>query len=299
MKLKKFPPRFSGVLLAIGATMIWSWNYIIARGFHEVIPPVTLSFLRWSVALTVITPFSIKHFIRDISAISKNVKYIILISFFGVTLFNTLVYIAGHSTEAINLSLIAITTPVFILIFNRIFFKEKMNIINIAGVFLTLSGIVILICRGSLKVLFAISFTPGDLWMLFAAITFALYSFLLRKKPAGIGGVSFLFVTFAAGLVMLLPFFLYEFNSEKQFSFSISIIFSILYIGIFASIGGFFMWNKAVEQIGAATSGIIYYSLPLFSTFWAILFLDEHIQLMHLVSLIFIISGILIATKKR
>lgn len=298
-RFENMHPKISGIFLAIGATVIWSWNYIIARGLHDAIPPVTLSFLRWSIALAVITPFSIRHFIRDVPAIRKNFKYILTISFLGVTLFNTLVYIAGHSTGAINLSLIAITTPVFILIFSRIFFKERMNFFNISGILITVSGIILLICRGSLKVLLAVSFTRGDLWMLFAAITFAAYSFLLRKKPVGIGALSFLFITFATGLIMLIPLFLYEINSSGQFSFSINIILSILYVGIFASVGGFFMWNKAVEQIGASTSGIIYYSLPLFSSFWAVLFIGEHLQFLHFVSMILIIGGIIIATKKK
>jgi len=298
-KFKTLPLQISGILFAIGATIIWSGNFIIARGVHDAIPPVTLSFLRWLTAFSVIAPFSFKYFCKDFTAIKQNYKYILLTSFLGITLFNTLIYIAGHSTEAINLSLIAITTPVFILIFSRIFFKEKIHFLNITGIALTLSGIIMLICRGSLKVLLNISFSAGDFWMLSAAVTFSLYSLLIRKKPEGIGTMSFLFATFGSGLIMLVPFFIYEISYNNTASFNTKVIISILYAGIFASIGGFMLWNKAVALIGASKSGIIYYSLPLFSTLWAILILGEKVQLVHLSSMILIISGIIIATKKQ
>jgi len=298
-KFKTLPHQISGIFFAVGATVIWSVNFIIARGVHEAIPPVTLSFLRWLTAFAVIAPFTFKYFRKDLPAIRANYKFILLTSFLGITLFNTLIYIAGHSTEAINLSLIAITAPVFIIIFNRIFFKEKIHFLNIAGITLTLAGVIMLICRGSLAILLNISFSSGDIWMLSAAIIFALYSLLLRKKPDNIGTMSFLFVTFGSGLIMLIPFVLYEVYYNNTAVFSGKVIISVLYAGIFASIGGFLLWNKAVAHIGAAKSGIIYYSLPLFSSFWAILILGEHIRLVHFTSMILIISGIVIATKKE
>ena len=298
-KFKALPPHISGIFFAIGATVIWSGNFIIARGVHDAIPPVTLAFFRWLVAFIVITPFSFKYFIKDYKVILENYKYILITSFMGITLFNTLIYIAGHSTEAINLSLIAITTPVFIIIFSRIFFKEKISIISIAGVTLALSGIVLLICRGSLDVLLSISFSAGDLWMLSAAVIFSLYTLLIRKKPEGIRTMSFLFITFGLGLIMLVPFYVYETSVNNTAVYNISVIVSILYAGIFASIGGFVLWNKAIAMIGASKSGIIYYSLPLFSTLWAILILGETVHYVHFISMILIVSGIIIATRKR
>ena len=156
-----------------------------------------------------------------------------------------------------------------------------------------------LICRGSLETLLNISFSAGDFWMLSAAVTFSLYSLLIRKKPQGIGTMSFLFATFGAGLIMLIPFVLYEYAHNNTAVFSMKVIVSVLYAGIFASIGGFLLWNKAIAHIGASKSGIIYYSLPLFSTLWAILILGEKIQFVHFTSMILIVSGIFIATKKQ
>ncbi|HPJ34418.1 MAG TPA: DMT family transporter [Spirochaetota bacterium] len=286
----------SGILMAITATIIWSWNYIIARGVAENIPPVALSFFRWATAFIFIFPFSFKGLLRERQAVKKNIRYITVMAILSVTLFNTLVYIAGHTTGAINLSLIAISTPVFIILISHFLLKDKTSYKGWAGVTITISGVILLICRGSLKVLFNLSFSSGDLWMTAAAIIFALYSILLKRKSHEIGMLTFLLVTFGIGTAALFPFFIIERAFSPAINFTPSVIISILYTGIFASIAAFFLWNRSVEIIGAAKTGIYYYTLPLFSSLWAFLFLGEEFKPVHLASMLLIISGILIAT---
>ncbi len=286
----------AGAILALAATFIWSWNYIVARGVIENIPPVALSFFRWSTAFLFIIPFALKNLIREKEAVKTNISYIIIMALLSVTLFNTLIYIAGHSTTAINLSLIAISTPVFIILISHFLLKEKTSIAGWLGVAVTITGVVLLICRGSLSVLLTISFSAGDIWMTIAAMIFALYSILLRRKPSGIGRMTFLIATFGIGTAMLFPFFLIERYFLPVINFTPEVIISILYTGIFASITAFFLWNRSVEIIGAAKAGIIYYTLPLFSSLWAFLFLGEDFLLIHLFSMFLIITGIIIAT---
>lgn len=289
----------AGALLALAATFIWSWNYIIARGVTESISPVAFSFFRWCTAFTFIIPLSVKNLIREKEAVKNNIKYIIIMALLSVTIFNTLIYIAGHSTTAINLSLIAISTPVFIILISHWLLKEKTSIAGWIGVAITIAGVVLLICRGSLSVLMSISFSAGDIWMTIAAVIFALYSILLRRKPAGIGHMTFLAATFGIGSAMLLPLFLIERFFQPVINFTPEVIISIFYTGIFASITAFFLWNRSVEIIGAPKAGIIYYTLPLFSSLWAFLFLGEEFQLIHLFSMALIITGIIIATEIR
>jgi drug/metabolite transporter (DMT)-like permease len=145
----------------------------------------------------------------------------------------------------------------------------------------------------------SISFSAGDIWMTIAAVIFALYSILLRRKPAGIGHMTFLAATFGIGSAMLLPLFLIERFFQPIINFTPEVIISIFYTGIFASITAFFLWNRSVEIIGAPKAGIIYYTLPLFSSLWAFLFLGEEFQLIHLFSMALIITGIIIATEIR
>jgi drug/metabolite transporter (DMT)-like permease len=96
--------------------------------------------------------------------------------------------------------------------------------------------------------------------------------------------MTFLSSTFGIGAAMLLPFFIIERHFYPVINFNPEVIISIFYTGLFASIDAFFLWNRSIEIIGAAKSGIIYYTLPLFSSLWAFLFLGEIFQFIHLLS---------------
>jgi len=288
-----------GYLFALGATAIWSGNFIIARDLNESIPPISLAFWRWVVAVLVLTPFAYKKLITEWKILKKNSLYLSIVSFLGVTVFNTLIYVAGHTTTAINLSLISITFPVFIVILSRVFYKEAITIYKTIGILLVLFGVVLLITKGELSKLLNLSFAIGDIWMLLAAIIFALYSILLRKKPTELSVPGFQLSTFILGLAFLFPFFIWETLNSPPIQFESKTIFSILYVGIFASLTAYILWNKAIVNIGATNAGMIYYTLPIFSGFLAYLFLDETIGINHLYSLLLILSGILIATIKK
>lgn len=295
MKIIKISPVPAGFILATAATIIWSWNYIIARGLHDAIPPTSLAFYRWLVAALAILPFALEKTIRDYPVIKLSKGYIITTAFFGVTVFNTLIYLAGRTTEAINLSLIAISSPIFIVIFSLFFYRSRVGIKKITGIIITISGILLLLTKGDISILLNISFAAGDLWMLIAAMTFAVYSILVIKRPPGLSRTSFLFTTFTAGLIMLLPFYVADLMFHPYPSFNSELIISILYIGIFASVAAFFLWNRAIELIGPSNAGLIYYTLPLFSTLWAILFLNENAEEVHFISMALILTGIIIA----
>ena len=288
-----------GYLFALGATAIWSGNFIIARDLNESIPPISLAFWRWVVAVLVLTPFAYKKLITEWKTLKKNSLYLSIVSFLGVTVFNTLIYVAGHTTTAINLSLISITFPVFIVILSRIIYKEVITINKAIGILLVLIGVVLLITKGELSKLLNLSFAIGDIWMLLAAIIFALYSILLRKKPAELSVSGFQLSTFVLGLVFMLPFFIWENLNSPPIQFESKTIYSILYVGIFASLTAYILWNKAIAKIGATNAGMVYYTLPLFSGFLAFIFLGEAIGMNHLYSLLFILSGIIIATLKK
>ena len=290
-----------GYFYATMATLIWSGNFTVARGLIDTIPPVSLAYYRWLVAVIVLTPFAIKPLLRDWSIIKSNLGYLSITSILGISLFNTLIYIASHTTTAINLSLIAITFPVFIIILSRLFYHELLTAKKAIGVFLVIVGVITLITKGDISVLRNINFTEGDLWMLLGALTFAIYSLLLKKKPKSLGSRSFLLSTFIIGLLFLLPFYLWEATNTdfKITSITNTTFYSILYIGIFASVASYFLWGKAVEKIGPTKSSMIYYSLPIFSGILAYLILGEAIEAIHLLSSLLIAAGIFTAIYEK
>jgi len=285
-----------GYLFAFGATAIWSGNFIIARILNNSMPPISIAFWRWTVAVLILFPFAIKRLLSEWSIIKKNFGYVSITALIGVTVFNTLIYLAGHTTSALNLSLISITFPIFIIILSRLFYDEKITLNKSIGIILVIIGVVFLVTKGHLKTLLNLSFAIGDVWMLLAAILFAIYSLLLKRKPKGLGIFSFQLATFILGLLFLTPFYLWELSVSQPTNIDTKLIYSILYVGVFASLTAYILWNKAIIKVGATNASMIYYTLPLFSGFLAYLILNEPIGCVHLISLILIISGILAAT---
>jgi len=284
---------FTGYLFAIGATALWSGNFIVARGLSDNIPPVSLAFYRWTVAVIVFTPFAIKNLLQEWPIIKKHITYFSITSFLGITTFNTLIYFAGKTTTAMNLSLISITFPIFIILFSRFLYEEVLTVKKGSGITLVLVGVLFLITKGKISTLLNISFTIGDVWMLTAAIIFAIYSLLLKNKPEGLSIKALQLSTFILGLLFLFPFFLWEQLTVHQSFLNQTTIPAILYVGIFASLCAFVLWNQSIIILGPSKAGMVYYTLPLFSGFLGYLFLNEKISMIHFYSMILIFSGII------
>lgn len=299
--IKKLQNRhiLSGYLFAIGATALWSGNFIVARGLSESIPPISLAFWRWVVAVIVFLPFALKPLIAEWDILKANLPYLSITSVLGITIFNTLIYLAGHTTTAINLSLISITFPVFILILSRIFFGELITANKGIGIIIVATGVIVLITKGAPSTLLQLSFAIGDVWMLAAAIIFAIYSILIKHKPEQLSIWAFQLSTFILGLIFLFPFFIWEYATAPPVAFDTQTVGSILYVGVFASLSAFVLWNKAIVAVGPSKAGMIYYTLPLFSGLLAYLFLQEDINMIHFYSALLIVSGILTANYEK
>ena len=283
----------SGYLCAIGATALWSGNFIVARGLSDNIPPVSLAFCRWMVAVIVFTPFAVKNLLQEWPIIKKHIAYFSITSFLGITTFNTLIYFAGQTTTAMNLSLISITFPIFIILFSRFLYKEILTVKKGVGITIVLIGVLFLITKGKISTLLSISFTIGDVWMLTAAIIFAVYSLFLKNKPKGLSIKALQLSTFILGLLFLFPFFLWELTTVHQSFLNQTTIPAILYVGIFASLCAFVLWNKSIVILGPSKAGMVYYTLPLFTGFLGYIFLHETIGMVHFYSMILIFSGII------
>ena len=295
MSEKRQKNSMAGFIFALTAAALWSANFIIARGLSSEIPPVSLAFYRWFTAVLAIMPFALKQLIEDFRILRKHLPYLCITSFLGISLFNTLIYLAGHSTSAVNLSIIAIMFPIFIILISGIFLKVRISRQQIIGVIIVFSGALLLTAKGRISSLLNLQFAIGDLWMLIATIVFAVFSILLKHKPAGFRLMSFQFSTFILGVLFLFPFFIYERLNSPPVEFNPQILFSILYVGVFASFFAFLLWNRAIAAIGPIKAGIIYNILPLFSAAQASLFLKEEIRPYHGVCLLIIVSGIILA----
>jgi drug/metabolite transporter (DMT)-like permease len=288
-----------GILFALCATLLWSVNFVIASGIKGHIPPVGLAFWRWTIACLVLAPFAIKSTIKSWFDIKKNIRFLAITAVLGITIFNTLIYFAGKTTSAVNLSLIAISIPLFIVALSRIAFKEKISNSKIIGIVTIILGVLILITKGSLQSLFQIQFAMGDLLMLIACLFFASYTILVRLKPKELPSKVFLFSIFVLGVLFLFPFYLLEHLYYKKVIFDSTTIFATTYVGIFASLVSYYLWNEAITLIGTQKTALIYYLIPVFSGILAYFFLDQAIVLTQIISMGIIITGLLITNRKQ
>jgi drug/metabolite transporter (DMT)-like permease len=288
-----------GILFALCATLLWSVNFVIASGIKGHIPPVGLAFWRWTIACVVLAPFAIKNTIKSWIDIKKNIRFLALTAVLGITIFNTLIYFAGKTTSAVNLSLIAISIPLFIVALSRIAFKEKISNAKIIGILTIILGVLILITKGSLQSLFQIQFAMGDLLMLIACLFFASYTILVRLKPKELPSKVFLFSIFVLGILFLFPFYLVEHLYYKKVVFDSTTIFATTYVGTLASLVSYYLWNEAITLIGTQKTALIYYLIPVFSGILAYFFLDQAIVLTQIISIGIIITGLLLTNRKR
>ena len=291
---------YSGIGLALIATLIWSGNYVVARGIYKEIPPVSLAFYRWGLASVCLIPMAWRRFRNEKSILFLHKQYIFWTAITGVTIFNTFIYLAGHYTSAINLALIGTTSaPVFATILAAIFLKEKIGILRIGGTVICFIAILFLLSQGNLQKLKDFHFGKGDLLILFSAFNFAIYNTLVRRKPAALSPIVFLFAVFALGTICLAPFYFYELTRNPPVRWNLDMILIIIYLGLGNSVIAFFCWNASITRLGASGTALFANLIPVFSALEAVFFLGEEFTTTHLISSVLILTGLVVANLKR
>jgi len=265
---------------------------------HAAIPPISLSFWRWSIALMILIPFCYPHVKRQINVILSNKRYILIQAILGISCFNTLIYIAVNHTTAINAVLVNSCIPVVIVILSWLMFRDKISVRQGFGVLVSFSGVVYIISKGNLDTLLALSFNIGDLLVLVAAFVWAGYSVNLKKFPKELHPLSYLFSIVFVGVLIILPFYIWEFSSGRHFQVTLATAATISYVAVFASVLAFVFWNRAVREVGANKAGPFVHLMPVFSIILAVLLLDESLMVYHIKGMIAVFTGILLATLK-
>ena len=282
------------------AAIIWSGNFIAARGIIHQASPVQLAFYRWLAASLILFPFAWKSLMAEKSIVFQHKWYFFWTALTGITLFNTFVYIAAHHVEAINLALIGTTlSPVFATILAAIFLKEKIRPLRVAGLALCISGIILLLSRGSWQRLQSLHFSSGDCWIVAAAFTFAVYTIFVKRRPEGISPLTFLITVFSLGTLFLAPWFIIDSYNSSPVHWTPNIILIILYLGAGASVIAFLCWNLAIARLGAARTALFGNLIPVFSSLEAVWILNEEITWLHGISSILVLAGLILANLKK
>jgi len=288
--------RLSAFLLLALANLFWSGNWIAGRALRDAFDPVSLNFWRWAVAVAVLAPFALPAIRGKAALIRRHAGILLLLAFTGVALFQSLVYLGLRSTQAVNAVLLNSSLPLFMLLCSWVIEREHASPRQIAGMLISLAGILVILSRGEPGALLQLELHAGDAWILLAMPVWGIYSVLLKRRPPELGGIEFLFVISVAGAVMLLPFVLFQSIQGAVRVASPPEALSVLYMGLFASVLAFICWNRGVAVVGANAAGISIHLLPAFGTLLAILLLGETFQGFHAAGIATIIAGVLLAT---
>jgi len=285
------------LLLAL-ASLLWSGNWILGRALREAFDPVSLNFWRWLVATLAIAPFAAGEAWRRRALVRRHAGLLSVLALSGVAGFQTLVYLGLESTTAINAVLINAAGPLFMVACSWLLEREHAAAKQIAGMLLSVAGIVIIVCQGEASRLLALEFHRGDGWILLAMPLWGLYSVLLRRCPPELRGPTFVFVVGAFGVAMLAPFFAVEAARAPLGWPEPRNAASILYVALAASVAAFLCWNRGVAVVGANAAGFTLPLLPAFGTLLAMAFLGERFQIYHAVGIATILAGVILATRR-
>jgi drug/metabolite transporter (DMT)-like permease len=265
------PPWASPYLLLTLTALFWAGNSVVGRALHEFVPPVTLAFWRWSIALLLLLP------------------WIVL----------PLNYAALQTTTATNSALINSACTVMIIVVNFILFRVHASAWQWTGVAVSLAGTLVIVGRGDVKLLLGLELVRGDVLLLILALFWALYTACLRWRPRDLDGLGFLGATIVIGLLILAPLYCWEALNSAPVTFSPGVIAGVGYTGIFPSVLAYLFWNRGVAEVGANRAGQFLNLVPVFGTLLAMVFLGEVLRPFHVAGALLIFAGIYLATMRK
>jgi drug/metabolite transporter (DMT)-like permease len=291
--------RFSAFVLLALANLLWSGNWIAGRALREAFDPLTLNFLRWAIATLVLAPFALPALRGQGALLRRHAGILFILSLTGIAVFQSLVYLGLRSTTAVNAILINSSIPAFFLLCSWLIDRERASWRQIAGMLVSVAGILIILARGSPAALLELELHAGDGWILLAMPVWGIYSVLLKRRPPQLGGLPFLFVISLAGVLMLAPAVaLLAFHTPARWPAPEEAL-GVLYMGLMASVVAFIFWNRGVAVVGANAAGFTIHLLPAFGTVLAILFLGESFAAFHAAGIATILAGVLLATVRK
>ena len=286
-------------VMLVCASLFWAGNFMIGKyAFISEIPPLSLVFYRWSLVWIILLPFTYKEIIKYKDTILNNLPLLFFLGLTSVGLFNSFTYLSLIHTQVINASLFNTAIPAIIILLCFLFKIEKTNKFQILGLIISVCGIFAIITKLRLDILLSLNFNKGDLIMIGGVLTWGIYSTLLKKKKFDLPLLTLVHVICTFGLICVLPQFLYEFSNGQAIKFDINLIYTLIFLALFPSIGSYYCWAGAVSIIGANRAGISLSLIPLFSSIFAIVIYDEVFQFFHLIGAILIILGLFLSNKE-
>lgn len=295
----EFRSRLIGYALAVIAIVAWGLNFVIGRELAPDLHPIYLVFLRWAVA-SVFLFLVINRSIRRCRAlIVEHRNFFLLIAFVGMAGYMTTVYLALRWSPVVNVSLLNGMSPIVLLAFLVITKTERVRAIQVVGCLVALGGLMYLLGEGRHAPWEIVELNVGDIWALLSAFGWAGYMLLAKRRPLEIPILVFHTVCVSLGvLYLVLPVaVVFAFEGFPEMGYREWGL--ILYLGLVPSVLCYWCWNAAIHRLGAATTGIVYYLIPVAASLESFLILGEELKPFHWVSMALILMGVVLAEAKR
>lgn len=293
----------STAALLVIPPLMWAGNAVVGRMVVDLVPPLTLNFLRWLLAGALLLPLA-GWVLRPGSELWRHWRRFALLGLLGVGLYNALQYLALHTSTPINVTLVAASIPLWMLAVGRLFFGAPVARTQLLGAAFSMAGVAVVLARGEWAQLAHLKLVPGDLYMVVATIAWAWYSWLLARstEPAALRAdwAAFLMaqIVFGLGWSGLLTAGEWALG-EAQIRWGWPLLAALLYVAIGPAVLAYRCWGLGVQRAGPAMAGFFSNLTPVFAAVLSALFLGQAPRLYHAAAFALIVAGILVSSKKR
>jgi drug/metabolite transporter (DMT)-like permease len=281
--------------------LLWAGNAIVGRLVHDMVPPMTLNFLRWSIAFLLLLPLA-GSVLKPDSGLWQHWRRFSILGLLGVGMYNALQYLALRTSTPINVTLVAAGMPVWMLLIGRLFFGAAIRMRQVLGALISIAGVVIVLCRGNWQQLLALRLVAGDVLMIVATICWSAYSWMLtrREEPPGIRNdwARFLLAQVAFGLLWSVVSTAVEWQvTRPHVAWSGMLLCALLFVGIGPALIAYRCWGAGIARVGPNLAAIFSNLTPLFAAVMSSAFLNEMPQAFHGVAFLLILAGILLSAR--
>ncbi len=289
-------------LLLTVPPLMWAGNAVVGRLVTDLVPPITLNFLRWLVALFILLPLAWKV-LRPASGLWSHWKRFGLLSLLGVGCYNALQYLALQTSTPLNVTLVAASGPFWMLVVGALFFKAPVRRTQLLGALLSISGALVVLSRGQWSELMAVRLVAGDLFILLATACWSFYSWLLsrRDEPEAIRNdwAAFLLgqVVFGLGWSGLFAGLEWTFT-DAHIVWGWPLIATLAFVAVGPAVLAYRCWGLGIQQAGPAVAGFFANLTPLFAAVLSAAFLGELPHLYHVAAFGLIVGGIVVSARQ-
>ncbi len=272
-------------------------NLIVARGGVEFVPPVSLAFWRWTTVFILLIPFFYKPILKKIKIFKDEFLKLFFLGLTGCGICGAFPFIAGQTTTVVNMAVIYTSSPIFIILLSSLIYKEKIKLIQILGLILCLFGVFSIIFKGNVSILSNLDFTVGDIWMLGAAISWALYSVYLLNWKSKFDLITRFVLIAMFGSISLFPFYLFEEFQSQSTTFDLNFLFWVIFAAVSPAIIAFTLYAKVQRYLGASITGFTLYLFTVYGAFYGLVFFGETLEYFHLIGAFLVFTGVYLAKK--